>query len=186
MELADGDVANVYNPEQTDTDGDGVGDICDDDSDNDGVNEEDNCITEVNPSQRDIDSDLVGDACDNCVNVANEDQANSDQFVVEVNSIPPAVRTLTEAATNIDLEDDDSSDALPSAFLPFFGQEFVQWFHDDGGLGEWNSDKLFTKDAPNNIIAGYWTDLDPSLNSSGDISYELLGEVPNRESVFFI
>jgi photosystem II stability/assembly factor-like uncharacterized protein len=42
-------------PGMTDTDGDGVPDLCD------------NCLTVSNPDQADIDNDGIGDACDNCV-----------------------------------------------------------------------------------------------------------------------
>ena len=81
----------VYNPEQEDSDGDGVGDACTD-SDEDGVFDlEDNCPLVYNPGQQDLDEDGAGDACDedtdgdtvadasdNCPLVANPDQADAD------------------------------------------------------------------------------------------------------------
>ena len=57
--------AAVSNANQLDTDGDGIGNACDDDDDNDGVLDGgDNCPLNANPSQLDTDVDGQGDICD--------------------------------------------------------------------------------------------------------------------------
>lgn len=54
----------VANGNQSDIDGDGVGDVCDDDIDGDTfLNAEDNCPYDAN-DQTDTDGDLIGDVCD--------------------------------------------------------------------------------------------------------------------------
>ena len=58
----------IWNKDQSDTDQDGIGDVCDDvsnDIDGDGVlDRTDNCIYVQNPNQANMDGDAQGDACD--------------------------------------------------------------------------------------------------------------------------
>jgi hypothetical protein len=81
------------NPDQADSDKDGIGDVCNDDIDGDNIpNEMDNCPRHPNPDQADSDKDGMGDVCDddidgdnipnemdNCPRHPNPDQADSDK-----------------------------------------------------------------------------------------------------------
>ena len=61
----DDNCPDVYNVDQDDLDGDGEGNICDDDTDGDGIiTSRDTCPQIYNPDQADLDRDGIGDACD--------------------------------------------------------------------------------------------------------------------------
>lgn len=66
--------SGCYNPDQRDSNGNGLGDVCDSicsgDVDNDGVCDQiDNCRTVANPDQADADTDRIGNACDPCTDI---------------------------------------------------------------------------------------------------------------------
>lgn len=111
---------NTANSNQSDADGDGLGDACDSsslsDADLDGVADGvDNCPSVANPDQADSDADGVGDACatdadgdgvpditDNCPTLSNPGQADEDQDgigdVCDQPTAPPTLKVLSNRA----------------------------------------------------------------------------------------
>ncbi|XP_075871225.1 thrombospondin-4a [Nelusetta ayraudi] len=69
----------VPNSGQEDADGDGMGNACDTDADDDGIeNDNDNCWLVPNVNQKNSDKDIHGDACDNCKTTENPSQRDTD------------------------------------------------------------------------------------------------------------
>lgn len=112
------------NADQTDTDGDEDGDVCDicpfdptnDAIDNDGICPDvDNCPVTPNADQADFDADDVGDVCDNCPVDANSDQTDTDgDDVGDVCDNCPLVANVNAVATdcNNDGDTDDPGEAV--------------------------------------------------------------------------
>jgi hypothetical protein len=86
----------VSNPDQADSDADGVGDACEElppvDTDGDGIpDSEDNCPLVSNPDQADSDADGIGDACEEVNPPVGE--------VLYIKSIPVTIASVTEEYT---------------------------------------------------------------------------------------
>jgi hypothetical protein len=68
----------VANEDQLNTDGDVLGNVCDDDDDNDGLTDVEEEAIGTNPLEIDSDDDGASDGADNCPLTANADQQNTD------------------------------------------------------------------------------------------------------------
>ncbi len=106
---------DYYNPDQTDSDVDGVGDACDvcpgyDDNldvDADGVPDScDNCLEIVNTLQEDTDGDGVGNICDNCPDDFNPEQTDTDgdQIGDACCCVPPTLGDIDQSGA-VDITD---------------------------------------------------------------------------------
>jgi hypothetical protein len=94
---------------------------------------------------------------------------------------------ISETGTALALTDDGAEQvALPFGF-EFFGVEYSEVFISSNGLLSFTGDlptngggqQYFPDPSPpNGLIAGYWSDLDPSMG--GVVAYETFGDAPNR------
>lgn len=172
---------NVYNPDQSDSDGNGIGDACDEcltfggDTDYDGLcNDNDNCPTIENPNQADFDSDWLGNVCDNCPDDLNPDQADADGNGIgdvcdaPVDDTPPVIELAVSPATlwppnhkmvpiEVTLTVTDGPNPQPSiSLLSITSNESEQEY-------------AFHADYDQNLNEGYTFD-DITIDSSGNIS----------------
>lgn len=75
------------NPDQSDQDGDGIGDVCDEDHDGDGIlNDDDNCPDLASTNQMDTDHDGIGNVCDPCTNIDRDEYCAEDGDCDDTNS----------------------------------------------------------------------------------------------------
>ena len=113
----------VYNPDQRDSDLNGVGDACEGDRDGDGVpDEDDNCPDAYNPRQWDTDGDGLGDACDPDSNGSGTPDIEELDVDHDGDGIPTG-QELGDGATPRDsdgdgvpdyLDPDDDGDGIPT------------------------------------------------------------------------
>ena len=102
---------NTPNADQADSDGNGIGDVCQDTDGDSILDIDDNCAETSNPDQADTDGNGIGDACqdtdgdsildidDNCV-----DTPNTDQEDLNGNGIGDICDTSYENPENISIE----------------------------------------------------------------------------------
>ena len=107
-------------PAQTDTDKDGMGNECDLDDDDDGVDDEDdNCPLVPNPDQEDSGGSKKGDACEND---CDDDDIPNALDNCSCDFEPPPQSTFNPQQTDTDkdgigdaCDDDDDDDGIPDA-----------------------------------------------------------------------
>ena len=118
---------SVFNPDQVDTDKDGIGDACDtvnDDPDGDGIaNVVDNCDNTPNPDQKDTDLDGIGDACDTNTIIDTDRDG-----VPDSRDNCPTVSNPTQA----DFNNNGIGDACDAAIPPMPIYKFVTLLDFDG------------------------------------------------------
>lgn len=103
----------VANPDQADTNGNGIGDVCEGDFDGDGIPDEtDNCPTTPNFDQQDIDGDGEGDACDD--DIDNDGIENSDDNCPYVQN--PSQEDSDDDGVGDVCETDFDGDGVPDEF----------------------------------------------------------------------
>jgi hypothetical protein len=109
----------VVNNSQQDTDQDGVGDACDEDSDLDGwSNDNDNCPWTPNADQANADGDFAGDACDQYPNCADVYSWTSGTWIGGVEIPPKPIQQPMNCNQLININGDSPVDVIKPNGMP--------------------------------------------------------------------
>jgi len=173
------------NTDQSDLDGDGVGDSCDDDIDGDGLNNSaDNCPVDNTNDITDTDGDLDGDVCDTDDDndaVADEDDAFPLNALYSADTDGDGMADAWETANGLD--PDDGSDGQTD--LDGDGRNNRAEF--EAGTNVALDDVSPDVTAPANMIVnsiGPWTPVNLGNASAEDVLDGPVNAAANRQSPF--
>lgn len=149
------------NNDQSDVDGDGQGDVCDDDIDGDGLlNADDNCPSTANADQEDLDENGIGDVCDVACTIAtytgeavviDDDSALPQQDYVITVDVEENF-TITDVNLTVDIDHAWTGDLLIALFNPDLQPVIVA--NGAGGNGQNFTNTVFNDDAMTAIADG--------------------------------
>jgi hypothetical protein len=185
---------SAINPDQADSDGNGVGDLCNGAEDADGdewADALDNCPSLPNPTQADATGNGIGDACGQGALDTAGCYRVSDTISPPDGTEPTyAFTDISTTGTVVPIGLHAASLAVPIGFpFSFYGQSFTQVFvssngfvtfldeHDEGCCG---AVPIPSPNTPNGLVTGVWAHLHPNL---GDITSQTIGTSPNRRFI---
>ncbi|SHG90279.1 thrombospondin type 3 repeat-containing protein [Winogradskyella jejuensis] len=153
---------DIVNTDQSDIDGDDIGDLCDDDIDGDGVlNMDDNCPETANPDQADLDNNGIGEACDEICNFGRSE--DTPIFIPEEpDDIPFVVISeifiednfiINDINVSVDITHTWTGD-LRIALIEPTGTDFILLSDQIGGSGDDYANTVFDDQASTPITAG--------------------------------
>lgn len=130
---------NNSNPQQEDDDGDGTGNACEDDSDEDGtIDDNDNCRMTPNPDQLDENSNGIGDVCE------EGDYDYDSDGVVDNDDTCPTVPNMDQDLYPQNGKDDACDYRIVPILNSGFGVDYhwikVNYFEDENGDTVLNND----------------------------------------------
>jgi len=178
--VCDDNCPDEYNSDQLDADGDGMGDVCDSDDDNDGLTDEQEALYNTDPLVPDSDGDGHSDGEEveqgtdpRCALSYPAGYIVRDDLTVSFIDISETgtISNRTEISTGFDFN--------------FYGRTYSSVWASPYGYLSFNSTDIDvfsnypvpSMSAPNNIIAPFWDSL---KSGSGELRYQTTGTAPNR------